>query len=116
MDIGVTLQEIFLKYKLLVVKMVENNGHIENAKANYELLCDIEMLLGLACILPCLKIMQGLSKFAPKRDTIICDFIYALKLAKVDLIIMYCDNEKSTTLNISFCSLNLLRTLMMFYV
>jgi hypothetical protein len=43
-------KRIFFKYKLLVVKMVENNGHIENANANYELLCDIEMLLGLACI------------------------------------------------------------------
>jgi hypothetical protein len=29
---------------------------------------------------------------------------------------MYCNNEKNTTLNISFCSLNLLRTLMMFCV
>ncbi len=107
---------IFFKYKLLVVKMVENNGHIENAKANYELLCDIEMLLGLTCILPCLKTIQGLSKFAQEKDTIICDFIYALKLAKVDFVTMYCNNEKNTTLNISFCSLNLLRTLMMFCV
>jgi hypothetical protein len=39
--------------------------------------------------------MQRLSKFAQKKDTIICDFIYALKLAKVDLVIMYCDNEKN---------------------
>jgi hypothetical protein len=52
------------------------------------------MLLGLACILPCLETMQGLSKFAQEKDTIICNFIYALKLAKVDLIAMYCDNEK----------------------
>ncbi len=51
--------------------MVKNNGQIENAKANYELLCDIEMLLGLACILPCLETMHKLSKFAQDRDTII---------------------------------------------
>jgi hypothetical protein len=51
--------------------MVENNGHIENAKANYAFLCDIKMLLGLACILPCLETMQGLSKFAQEKDTII---------------------------------------------
>jgi hypothetical protein len=75
--------------------MFENNGHIEDAKANYELFCDIEMLLGLACILPCLETMQGLSKFLEEKDTIICDFIYALKLAKVNLITMYCNNEKS---------------------
>jgi len=75
--------------------MVENNGHIEDVKGNYELLSDIEMLLGLACILPCLETRQKLSKFAQEKDTIICDFIYALKLAKVDLVTTYCNNEKS---------------------
>jgi hypothetical protein len=44
-------KRIFAEYKLLVVKMHENNDHIENAKNNYELLCDVEMFLGLACIL-----------------------------------------------------------------
>ncbi len=53
------------------------------------------MLLGLACILPCLETMHRLSKFAQERGTIICDFIYALKLAKVDLVTMYCNNEKN---------------------
>jgi len=96
--------------------MVENNGHIEDAKANYELLCDIEMLLGLACILPCLKTMQGLSKFAKEKDTIICGFIYALKLAKANLVTMYCNNEKSYNPQHFLLFIDLLRTLIMFCV
>ncbi len=43
--------------------MAKDNGHIENAKNDYELLCDVETLSRLACILPCLETMQGLSKF-----------------------------------------------------
>jgi hypothetical protein len=36
---------------------------IDIVEANYELLCDLETLLGLACVLPLLEAMQGLSKF-----------------------------------------------------
>jgi hypothetical protein len=48
-------KNFFAKYKLLVVKMAEDSDDIENAKNNYELPCDVEMLLGLACILPYLE-------------------------------------------------------------
>jgi hypothetical protein len=34
-------KRIFAKYKFLVVKMVEDNDHIEDAKSSYELLCDV---------------------------------------------------------------------------
>jgi hypothetical protein len=59
--------------------MVEDIDHIENAKSNYKLLCYVEKLLGLACILPCLETME--SKFAQGWDTFICDFTSSLKLA-----------------------------------
>jgi hypothetical protein len=71
-------KRIFVKYKFLVVKMARDIDHIENVKSNYKLLCYVEMLLGLACILPCLEIME--SKFAQGWDTFIYDFISTLKL------------------------------------
>ncbi len=86
-------KKFFIKYKLLVVKMVEDINHIENAKSNYKLLCYVETLLGLACILPCLETMEF--KFAQGWDTFICDFISTLKLVEVDLFTMYCDSEKN---------------------
>ncbi len=85
----------FAEYNFLVVKMVEDSDHIENAKSNYELLCDVETFLRLACILLYLETMQGLFKFAQGWDTFICDFISALKFAKEDLFIMYCDSENN---------------------
>jgi hypothetical protein len=57
-------KRIFTKYTLLVVKMVEGSDHIENEKNNFELLCDVETLRGLAYISPCLETMQRLLKFA----------------------------------------------------
>jgi hypothetical protein len=75
--------------------MVEDSDHIENAKNNYKLLCDVETFRGLACILLCLESMQRLSKFAQRWDTFICDFISTLKLVEEVLFTMYCDSEKN---------------------
>jgi hypothetical protein len=37
--------------------MIQDNVAIEIAKVNYELLCDVETLLGLACVFPLLESM-----------------------------------------------------------
>jgi hypothetical protein len=44
--------------------MATNSVAINITKVNYELLCDDEMLLGLACVIPLLELVQSLSKFA----------------------------------------------------
>jgi hypothetical protein len=49
---------------------------IDIVKANYELLCDLESLLGLACVLPLMEAMQTLSKYVQTQTTFICDFIF----------------------------------------
>jgi len=88
-------KNFFVEYKLLVVKMVEDNDHIENAKSNYKLLSNVEMFLKLAWVLLYLETMQGLFKFAQGWDTFIGDFIFALKFKEEDLFTMYCDSEKN---------------------
>jgi hypothetical protein len=45
------------EYKLLIVKMVVNITTIDNAKTNYELVCDGDMLLNLAYVLLLLKVI-----------------------------------------------------------
>jgi hypothetical protein len=52
------------EYKPLIVKMAKDNSTINIAKPKYELLCDVEMFLGLACVLPLLEVVQCLTKFA----------------------------------------------------
>jgi hypothetical protein len=61
------------------------------AKVNYELLCNAETLLSLVCVLPLLKLVQGLSKFTQGRLTFICDFVVAFKLCETNLQEMYCE-------------------------
>jgi hypothetical protein len=41
------------EYKTLVVKMAQNATTINNTKVTYELVCDVESLLGLTCVFPC---------------------------------------------------------------
>ncbi len=79
----------FAKYKHLVMKMVEDSGHFENDKINYELLWDAETCQGWLASYPIWKLFNGY------LNSHICDFIYALKLAKAYLFIMYNDSDKN---------------------
>jgi len=53
---------VLLKYKLLVVKMNEDNMWNSLTKTNYELLCECDIVLGLTCVLPMLELVKNLSK------------------------------------------------------
>jgi len=52
------------KYKTFSVKMVLDNRTNQQVKQNYEQLCDLQILLGFAYILPLLKSMHALIEFA----------------------------------------------------
>ncbi len=51
-------------YKPPIVKMVEDNSTINTVKTNYKLHCDVQTVLGVACVMPLLEAMQCLTKFA----------------------------------------------------
>jgi hypothetical protein len=89
------LKRVLAENKALVVKMIEDNATNAIAKLNHQLLCDVETLLGLSCVLPLLEIVVGLSKFAQGWHTFICDFVFVVKLVKMDLFTMYYDTNKS---------------------
>jgi hypothetical protein len=58
-------KKILNEYKGLVIKMVEDNVIIDTTKTNYELLCNLEMLLGLSTSFLCwswCKVCQNLPK------------------------------------------------------
>jgi hypothetical protein len=50
-------KRVLSEYKTLVIKMVEDNVTLDIGKINYELLCDLEMLLGFSCIIPLLELV-----------------------------------------------------------
>jgi hypothetical protein len=86
-------KRVLIEYRILVVKMDTKSATIDNTKINYELLCDVKTLLGLACVLPLLETMQRLFKFA-QRYTFICDFVSTMKLCEVELFTMRYDTKK----------------------
>lgn len=55
-------KRVLNEYKALVVKMVVDSASVQIVKAKYELLCDVEMLLGLTFI-HCHSFFQGGARF-----------------------------------------------------
>jgi hypothetical protein len=50
------------KYKTLVVKMNDDATNNAITNINYELLCDVEIVMGLTCVLPMLEVVHNLNK------------------------------------------------------
>ncbi len=74
-----------------MIQMFDEQTSHDIATTSLELLCDVEMFLGLTCIIPMLEFVQGLSKFAQNRDIFICDFVVVVKECEAQLYQMYCD-------------------------
>ncbi len=55
---------VLLKYRALVLKMHKDFGIISQATHNLELFCDLEVLLGLSCIMPLLEGLNELIKLS----------------------------------------------------
>ncbi len=64
------------------------------AKANMGYLCDIEMIMGLICIMPLLKAMHTLIKFVQGQNSFVCEFVTFVKICCVELYNMYFNLEK----------------------
>jgi hypothetical protein len=64
MDFHLNLaKRMMAEYKTLLVKMAMDYNLDQPTKLNYEHLCDLQILLELACILPMLESMHVLIKF-----------------------------------------------------
>jgi hypothetical protein len=88
-------KQVLAKYKTMVVKMHNNNLHIvATTKMNLQYLCDIEVVMGLANIMPLLESVHVLIKFTQAHDTFLCDFVTVVKMCCVELYNMYLDLEK----------------------
>jgi hypothetical protein len=47
-----------------MVHMTNNLNHVMATKTNLEYVCDIDMVMGLKCIMPKLKVVHAFIKFA----------------------------------------------------
>jgi hypothetical protein len=58
-------KRVFAKYKSLMLKMNDDLATIETSRPTLEFLCDVEVVLGLMCIMPMLEVVyDDLIKFA----------------------------------------------------
>jgi hypothetical protein len=64
-----------------------NNNVVENLN----LLCDLELILGLHAILLLLDYVHTLMKLAQSRDVVVYDFIDVVKVCQLDLYRFYFD-------------------------
>ncbi len=67
-------------YMPLLAKMAENGPSLLTAKVNYELLCDVNLLIFFACLLPMLETIHGLMKYAQKWNIFVCDYVTTIKI------------------------------------
>lgn len=85
---------VFVKYKTLVVKM-HNDLHImATTNTNLQYLCDIVVVMGLACIMPLLESIRALFKFMQARHTFVWKFVIVVKMWCVELYNMDSYPEK----------------------
>ena len=80
------------EYKTLIVKMYEvvamkepemtsrQVAAMESAKHNYELLCNVGILLALPSIMPLLESMNSLMRFAQSNHVFVNDYVATVKI------------------------------------
>jgi hypothetical protein len=73
------LKCVLRKYKSLVVKMHIDASKSKPTKKILDLLCDLELVLGLPCIFPMLEAVHTLIKYAQRRNAFICEFTDVVK-------------------------------------
>jgi hypothetical protein len=82
------------KYRFLVLRMNDDMHTMVASKTNQQYLCDVEVFLGLTCIMPLLEAVHAFIKFAQAQDCFVCDFITFMKMCCAELYNMYFDLEK----------------------
>ncbi len=88
-------KRVIVEYKSLVVKTNDDLEMIKATKPTLEFLCDVEVVLGLICIMPMLEVVHDLIKFAQNRDTFVCDFVRARMMCCANLHTLYYDPKKN---------------------
>jgi hypothetical protein len=55
---------VLLMYMPLVAKMTEDSPSLMAAPVNFKLLCDVNLIISLSCLMPILETVHALIKFA----------------------------------------------------
>jgi hypothetical protein len=69
--------------------------HVESPKSdiaskNLKISCDVELILGLPCLLPLLECVYKFIKIVQGQDVFVCNLVEVIKLAQLELYRLYC--------------------------
>jgi hypothetical protein len=79
-------QCVIIDYRTLLMKNMAHDGHTnDKAKANFKLLCNVQILLGLATILSPLQAIHNLIMFNQLRDVFVYDFVATTKICQGEI-------------------------------
>ncbi len=73
---------IYSKFHPFIVKIHDESAKSNLARNNLSSMFNVEVILGLPCILPMLECVHALIKVAKGRDVFVCDFMEAMKMAQ----------------------------------
>jgi len=65
------MKKVLAEYKTLMVQMTNDLNREMATKTNLEYLCDVEVVMGLICIMPMLKVVHALIKFVQACNTFV---------------------------------------------
>ncbi len=90
-------KKMMVEYKTMLVKMALDSLTNQQAQLNHENLCDLQVLLGFACILPLLESIHALIKCTQMKNVYVCDLVVVIKLCQGDIYMMYYDQTSKFT-------------------
>jgi hypothetical protein len=76
-------------YIPLVANMAKDSSSLMATQVNFELLCDVNLLISLSYLMPMLETIHALIKFTHKRDVFVCDYVVTIKICQGQLYIHY---------------------------
>ncbi len=75
-------KRVYLKFHPFIIKTHAKSQRSDVVKKNLKSLCDVEIILGLPCILPLLECVHALIKVVQGKDVFVCDFVEVVKGAQ----------------------------------
>ncbi len=73
------------------MKMVMDSPNVPLVASNFELVCDVKIMLFLMCLMLMLEIINFLVKFAQLHNVFVCDFVVVMKICQDDFYKLYVD-------------------------
>jgi hypothetical protein len=80
----------YYEYQPFIMKMHVESPKNDTSKKNLNVLCDVELILGLPCLLPLFECVHKLIKIVQGWDVFICNIVEAVKLGQLELYKLYC--------------------------